>query len=221
MSYHFTTWNMQGSNATTENKWNTGVAPLSNVSNVVCLQECGGVPASAKLLEENIFGVTGFNLYSWGTDRANKYILHYKWDIKGNRVNLAIVTKFKPLQVSILLPDRGAQHRPTIGIFDSQYWYYTIHAISPGGADAPGIIQSVISFTKGAGWYIAGDYNREPNTLNCDGYKICPVDGNTYSTLTPNPTTKIDYSTTNNTLYNIKGYVNRTLILSDHYAVSF
>jgi cytolethal distending toxin subunit B len=43
------TWNMQGSNAATEAKWQTGVLNLMSSlhCHVICLQECGLVPPSA------------------------------------------------------------------------------------------------------------------------------------------------------------------------------
>lgn len=87
------TWNMQGSSHSQENKWNEGVMNMMVQLNVdvFCLQECGSVPASANLIQNNFGGIAGLALYSWGgtTTRPFGYILFYPADLNGNRCNLA------------------------------------------------------------------------------------------------------------------------------------
>ena len=82
------TWNMQGANWTSDMKWRTGVLNLfNNGADVVCLQECGPIPQSAVLIWQSPVD-PALNLYSWGTLRSRKFILFYRWDWIGNRVQL-------------------------------------------------------------------------------------------------------------------------------------
>ena len=59
------TWNMQGSNASTENKWNTQVknAIAQLGLDVFCLQECGLVPLSAH--HEVVWSMNNVGLATW------------------------------------------------------------------------------------------------------------------------------------------------------------
>ncbi len=63
------TWNIQGANHVTENKWNAGVRNLMTQRHltVFCLQECGTMPLSAQALAP----VNGISLYRWGETQSS------------------------------------------------------------------------------------------------------------------------------------------------------
>ncbi|MCR9142449.1 MAG: endonuclease/exonuclease/phosphatase family protein [bacterium] len=216
------TWNMQGGNATTENKWHSSVfAMLNQGGDVLCLQECGPVPPSAQLLQAGLCGNSNFSFYY---SHRYRYISFYHWDLNGNRVNLAIVSKVEPTEWRCLVPVGGPIWRPVIGARIQGHWYFSLHCISPGGADGPGLIGAIIDDLGDAPWIAGGDYNREPvppitapnaiaPPLLCPTKDYLP----TYKML--NPTRLFDYAYCNYAVY--EGTVLDLLIMSDHRAVSF
>ena len=215
-------WNMQGASHSTENKWNTGVSNLlSNGADVVCLQECGAVPDSAQLYQANVGGIAGLDMYTWGTTRTLKYILFYPSDPNGNRCNLAIVSKVAPANPTtdgiLLYPAAPPVWRPVIGMLVNHIGVFSIHAISPGGNDAPGLLNSVATYMGGNPWTVSGDYNREPGTMVGAGV-ICPPDQNTFSVR--NPSSKYDYMIKSGG-GSVIGQVVTSLILSDHFPVVY
>jgi cytolethal distending toxin subunit B len=215
-------WNMQGANHTLENKWNQGVANLLNHVDVCSLQECGGIPPSAQLLEANVAGIDGLKMYTWGTSRATKYILYFPWDVAGNRCNLAVVSNIRPIDPAndgfLFYPDFLPVHRPVIGMMVNNIAIFSIHAISGGGNDAPGLINKVDTSMAGSNWTVSGDYNRTPGSMVGTGGVICPPNQNTYSVL--NPYSQIDYMIKSGGL-SINGEVLTSVILSDHYPVLY
>ena len=49
--YRVSTWNLQGSSANTESKWNVSVRQLitgDNPANILMIQEAGAIPATAR-----------------------------------------------------------------------------------------------------------------------------------------------------------------------------
>jgi cytolethal distending toxin subunit B len=173
-----TTWNMQGGNASTEDKWNTGVANMLGRSflppDAMCLQEAGAVPASAKLRETKWYRDpddvrTKVTVYDWGgtQTRGGRSIVYHRWDTEGNRVNTAVVTQDRLRQVSVKLvwPNAGPVWRPAVGVRVEGEWIFSFHGISPGGADAPNALTRVANATGGTMWRVGGDFNREPWTL--------------------------------------------------------
>lgn len=185
------TWNLQGSNASTENKWNTNVANLIRDQrlDILALQEAGDVPQSA--LDRG--GQSPANLrttgwgngigdgidvdqYTWkGTQtRPGYYIYWANTDPRGNRVNLAIVTRRQADQVISFTPP--CARRPVIGVRIGNAWFFTVHARSGGGNDASAIVSATDAVVAqlerdnflAAGtyrWFNLGDWNREPATL--------------------------------------------------------
>jgi cytolethal distending toxin subunit B len=228
------TWNMQGSNASTENKWNTGVANILNSikpTPVVCLQECGGVPASAQPLNVITFPLaTGGNdfvyIFAWGGTRSRPgyYIIFHNWDVNGNRVNSAIVTNALPANTNdfmLISPTVGPTWRPALGININGTWVFSFHAISPGGVDGPGLLNQVAQFcaNTNSNWLVAGDWNNPPNALNIPGGSvICPPNGNTFSVIYPNA--QYDYCVCSGTNA-VTGTVLQPVIMSDHYPVAY
>lgn len=214
-------WNMQGASHSTENKWNAGVRNLlANDADVCCLQECGGLPASVKLAYQNVNGFPGLNLYTWGTDRNHKYILFYQSDHNGNRCNLAIVSNIQIINPHIcgtlLYPAVAPKWRPVIGLFINGLAVFTIHAISPGGTDAPGLLNSITMNMGAAPWSVSGDYNRVPVSMVGVGI-VCPPNGPTYSST--HPRKQIDYLIKQGGAV-VTGQV-LSLFLSDHLPVVF
>jgi len=225
------TWNMQGSNASTENKWNRGVKPLLQASNptpIVCLQECGGVPNSVVLLDTIHFPLTPtvtdvVRIYLWGmTDtRLGYYIFFHNWDTGGNRVNTAIVTDAPPENlgagVVLIPPHGGAVWRPALGVNFNNTWVFSFHAISPGGPDGAGLLAAVAA--NFPSWVVAADWNRAPNTLNAPGgSSICPPNANTYSVA--NPRVPYDYCVCSGP-QSVTGTVLNQVVMSDHFPVGF
>lgn len=171
------TWNMEGSNASTETKWQTGVNNLLNSAEVVCLQECGGVPPSAKVqanfgnikfigmkpdAKGNIYNFA-VSYYQWGTVRSATHILFLKTDSKNNKVNMAIVSKTPPDKFLNAKPGLlGA--RPALGMRIGIWDIFSIHAWSPGGNDAKNLLTNVKDLVNSP-WAVLGDYNRVPDKL--------------------------------------------------------
>jgi cytolethal distending toxin subunit B len=210
------TWNLQGSSAATEVKWQSGIANLANRgASVICLQECGARPPSATD-EVRLAGVPGFHMYHWGTARTRKYISHYLWDASGNRCNLAIVSLVEPTNVQCCAAAGDPAWRPAIGVQINGCWYFCLHAISPGGADAAGLLAAATANSGGAPWFVAGDFNREPAPALANG-TVCPPDGPTYPTASPR--SKFDYMYTSG--WAIRGTVLDGLYMSDHLPVWF
>jgi cytolethal distending toxin subunit B len=214
------TWNMQGASHSTENKWNAGVMNFfGNGADICCLQECGAVPASARLINPNYNGVAHLQYYTWGTDRTNKHILFYPADPNGNRCNLAVVSTTAPTGGGVVWPAAGPVWRPALGFqTDATHFIFSLHAISPNGADAVNLLAAINNTVGGPGhyWVCAGDYNRTPPNL-LTPFTICPPNTNTYSVIAP--TTKIDYCVKNFGMA-VTGAV-QGLILSDHYPVFY
>lgn len=226
------TWNMQGSNASTENKWNAGVANILNSikpTPIVCLQECGGVPDSARPVGVITFPMpVGGNdyiyIYRWGgtSTRGGYYIIFHNWDTGGNRVNSAIVTDTLPQNNNdfiLVSPGAGPSWRPAIGINVNGTWVFSFHAISPGGADAQGLLTQVVQFCGNANWLVAGDWNQAPGALTVpNGSVICPPNTNTFSVIYPNA--QYDYAVCTGTNA-VTGTVLQPVIMSDHHPVAY
>ncbi|BAU54665.1 hypothetical protein MgSA37_02843 [Mucilaginibacter gotjawali] len=214
------TWNMQGSNHSTENKWNTGVMNFfSNGADVCCLQECGAVPQSALIVYQNYCGIANLQYWTWGAERALKYILFYPADPNGNRCNLAIVSRTEPVSGTIVYPGAAPIWRPALGFqYNATHFIFSLHAISPGGPDVVGLLNAInaVAGNPGQTWEAAGDFNREPATV-ATAFTICPPDADTYSVNNPNK--RIDYAVKINGAV-VVGFVQGP-IMSDHYSVAY
>lgn len=220
---YLVTWNMQGSNASTDCKWQTGVANLMTRCDVsiLCLQECGAPPPSATP-QGNLANNARYNLYHWGGTSSRpgsgrKYISYYHADVNGNRCNLAIVSKSEPTDWHCSFPRDGPNRRPVIGAQINGNWYFCLHAISPGGADVYGLLSSAAFGTAGAPWFTAGDFNREPEPPLGIG-TVCLPNANTHPT--NDPRNRYDYMYSSGA--EIRGEIVGGLEhLSDHLAVKY
>ncbi|EBP3475378.1 cytolethal distending toxin subunit B family protein, partial [Salmonella enterica subsp. arizonae] len=139
--YRVMTWNLQGSSASTESKWNVNVRQLlSGTSGVdiLMVQEAGAIPTSAVPTGRHIqpFGVgIPIDEYTWnlGTTRRQdiRYIYYSRIDVGARRVNLAIVSRQRADNVYVLRPTTVAS-RPVIGIGLGNDVFLTAHALASG-----------------------------------------------------------------------------------------
>jgi len=211
------TWNMQGASHSTENKWNLGVLNLLNYNDLCCLQECGGIPGSAVSSTQSYNNIPGLGLYTWGgsSSRGQKYILFYPADPNGNRCNLAIVSKVAPTAGFLFLPAVNPW-RPTIGMTVAGTVFFTLHAISPNGVDAPALVNGAFG-AAGAQVIVAGDYNRNYGTMGGGSQVVCPPNAATHPAI--NPVSYYDYAIKNFGAATVGTVLN--LYLSDHLPVQF
>ena len=217
------TWNMQGGNYSTEDKWNRCVMPMLRsadgaAADVCCLQECGAVPDSAVPDGAD----NGVERYTWGGTSSRPYlnILFYPWDQNGNRCNLAIVSKTKANGQTVAFPAAGPTWRPAlIGGWDNAY-IASIHAISPGGADSSGLVRTVKDGAGTMNWLVLGDFNREPSSNTTAG-QLGRMEwaGKTYSTT--NPASIYDYAIVSATLQARRSAVLGQVVFSDHLPAIF
>ena len=165
------TWNMQGGNDSLDNKWNKFVKQLVREKTYVCLQEAGKLPASNVSDEDPPPGDDSIDEnYQWryvkwniGTrDRPEDvYVFWMLRSASQVRVSLAICSKAKADRLLFINPVI-ANGRPSIGIELGPDRVYTLHALSSGGGDAPGLVRAIAGGPQP--WYALGDYNREPNS---------------------------------------------------------
>ncbi|HFV9915907.1 TPA: cytolethal distending toxin subunit B family protein [Salmonella enterica subsp. diarizonae serovar 61:l,v:z35] len=176
------TWNMQGANSGTENKWQSSVRQLisSRVggADILLLQEAGQVPVSAELTSRIIVSqVPGVPveefIWSLGTrSRPQQVFLYFsRVDTGANRVNLAIVSRQRADEVLVVAPPTPVS-RPILGIRIGQDAFFNTHALASRGSDSASIIASVNQFLfqqatplRDVNWMIAGDFNRSPESL--------------------------------------------------------
>jgi endonuclease/exonuclease/phosphatase family metal-dependent hydrolase len=234
-----TTWNMQGGNAATETKWQTGVANLLRNALVppdaICLQEASGVPRSAvqrQAITQSPAGglftnpLTGnvetVRVFDWlGTrTRPGCTIIHH--------ANTAIVTQGRltlPATVQLVWGG-GPVWRPALGVLYRGSWLFSFHAISPRGADTRGILAQVAITSAGVPWWVGGDFNRDPTTFNRPNQPpvlpansvICPPNQPTHSVT--NPRRRYDYFVRSGANGAI-GIVEQSIVFSDHYPVDY
>ena len=216
------TWNMQGGNASTEVKWQTGVMPFIRSvgtggadADIVCLQECGRVPASAEHQET----VGEVDCYNWG----NYLLLFYGWDEGGHRCNLAIVLKEKnwsDLEDKYVYP-KIAPWRPLLCIELEGVTYMSIHAIGGTGKDVQELLDHVHNLKGEENWVVAGDFNREPGAISDGPWVVCPPNKDTHYTAETGKGRKIDFAVRAQNDPLVDGSVLDNLHLSDHYPVMY
>ncbi|QIP94543.1 cytolethal distending toxin subunit B family protein [Serratia fonticola] len=180
-------WNLQGSSASTESKWNAnirtmliGLGAYGDID-ILNVQEAGSVPSSAQLMPQLGLRLDNPNQlavpveeYEWNlstSSRPNIYYIYFsRVDTGGNRVNLAIVSRQRASRVIILgtsvYPSSG-HGRPILGIEVGGAYYFSIHATANGGSDSGVIVERVWDYFRSnnnpAQWMISGDFNRSPN----------------------------------------------------------
>lgn len=176
--FEIVSWNMQGSNASTESKWRGNIIPLIlGGAEIILLQEAGQVPATAMTPTGRQFNtpitVTEhiWNIQTRSRPR-NLFIYFINTDPGGNRVNMAIVSRVRADDAFVLTHTAGTV-RPAMGIRIGMDAFFTIHAGSPGGNDAPRLINAVSDFftnnadpdLRNVRWFVGGDFNRSPDSF--------------------------------------------------------
>lgn len=245
-NYNTGTWNLQGSSAATESKWNVSIRQLitgANPMDVLAVQEAGVLPSTAMMTPRQVQPVgVGIPIheYIWNLGSVSRpssvYIYYSRVDVGANRVNLAIVSRVQADEVFVLPPPTVAS-RPIIGIRIGNDAFFNIHALASGGNDAGAIVAAVDMFFRNRSdinWMILGDFNRESGALvtllDPDLRARTRVVVPPSSTQTSGRT--IDYAITGNSntaaLYNPPPIVAilalaglRTFLASDHFPVNF
>ncbi|MCI6217380.1 MAG: cytolethal distending toxin subunit B family protein [Helicobacter sp.] len=172
------TWNLQGSSASTENKWNVSVRQLitgSNPVDILMVQEAGSVPRSARRTGRVIQpGGTPIEEYVWDLGTRSRptsvFIYYANIDVGARRVNLAIVSNRQADEVFVVRQSTIAPEvsRPAIGIRIGNEAFFNIHALASGGGDATALVTAVhdnFLDRRTITWLIAGDFNRDPASL--------------------------------------------------------
>lgn len=179
-NFKVATWNLQGSSAANENKWNVSVRQLitgDGAVDILAIQEAGVLPSSAMVTERVVQPATigiPIHEYTWnlGTSSRpdNVFIYYSRVDVGANRVNLAIVSRRQADEV-IVIPPPTVVSRPIIGIRIGNDAFFSVHALANRGIDSPAIVRAVFDYfnmraeQRGVNWMIVGDFNRVPSML--------------------------------------------------------
>ncbi|MCV3450925.1 cytolethal distending toxin subunit B family protein [Campylobacter lari] len=245
--YNVGTWNLQGSSAATESKWNVSIRQLvsgENPLDILAVQEAGTLPSTAVMTPRQVQPVgVGIPIheYEWNlgsSSRPNSVFIYYsRVDVGANRVNMAIVSRVQADEV-IVLPPPTVASRPIIGIRIGNDVFFSIHALATGGNDAGAIVSAVDMHFRNmpqVNWMIMGDFNRTPGNL----VPLLDADLRSrinivapYSSTQTSGRRVIDYAVTGNsnqsTLYTPPSILAilaaaglRSFLASDHFPVNF
>lgn len=173
------TWNLQGSSASSEAKWNVNVRQMvsgQGALDILAVQEAGSLPTSVmptgRTATQGDFNATE---YTWNLGTRSRpqivYVYYAQIDMGANRVNLAIVSQRMADEI-FLLPPPSTLSRPILGISVGGAAFFSAHALANGGTDAPAIVHAVDQFFTttrmdliNTPWMILGDFNRTPTSL--------------------------------------------------------
>ncbi|EKC2495425.1 cytolethal distending toxin subunit B family protein [Salmonella enterica] len=243
--YKVATWNLQGSSARSESKWNVNVRQIISGSaavDILMVQEAGSPPSSAADTGRIINAGIPVRELTWNLGSNSRpqqvFIYFAQIDVFAGRVNLAIVSQRRADEV-IVIPSPSTASRPILGIRIGTDAFFTTHALASRGVDAPAIIESVYSFfgnsrrpeIQASNWMIAGDFNRDPDSLRRAIER--PISNNTLVLAPTTPTQRsggiLDYAVVGNTVAFIPPVLRAgvlfgeraTQISSDHYPVGF
>lgn len=174
------TWNLQGSSAANENKWNVSVRQLitgPGAADILAIQEAGVLPSTAMITERVVQPATigiPIHEYTWNLGTASRpdtfFIYYSRVDVGANRVNLALVSHRRADEV-IIIPPPTVVSRPIIGIRIGNDAFFSAHALANRGIDSPAIVRAVFDYfnnhptQRGVNWMIVGDFNRVPSNL--------------------------------------------------------
>ncbi|MFD1806961.1 cytolethal distending toxin subunit B family protein [Pasteurella oralis] len=174
------TWNLQGSSAANESKWNINVRQLlsgEQGADILMVQEAGSLPSTALRTARVIqHGGTPIDEYTWNLGTRSRpntvYIYYSRLDVGANRVNLAIVSRRQADEAFVIHSDSSVlQSRPAIGIRIGTDVFFTVHALATGGSDAVSLIRNIFTTfnqmpeRRGYSWMVVGDFNRAPVNL--------------------------------------------------------
>lgn len=245
------TWNLQGSSAVNESKWNINVRQLlsgEQGADILMVQEAGSLPSSAVRTSRVIqHGGTPVEEYTWNLGTQSRpnivYIYYSRLDVGANRVNLAIVSRRQADEAFVVHSDSSVlQSRPAIGIRIGTDVFFTVHALSTGGSDAVSLIRNIFtaflaSERRGYSWMVVGDFNRAPVNLEAALRQEPAVSENTIIIAPTEPTHRsgniLDYAILHDAHLPRRGQARerigaslmlnqlRSQITSDHFPVSF
>lgn len=178
--FKIATWNLQGSSAANENKWNISVRQLitgTGAADILAVQEAGVLPSTAMITERMVQPVAvgiPIHEYTWNLGTSSRpdivYIYYSRVDTGANRVNLAIVSRIRADEV-IVIPPPTVVSRPIIGIRIGNDAFFSAHALANRGIDSTAIVRAVFNYfnthpqQQAVNWMIVGDFNRSPSEL--------------------------------------------------------
>lgn len=244
--YKVATWNLQGSSAQSESKWNVNVRQMisgAGAVDVLMIQEAGSAPATSidtgRVINSPGIPIRELTWNLGSNSRPQQVFIYFaQVDVFAGRVNLAIVSQRRADEV-IVLPPPSTASRPIIGIRIGADAFFTVHALANRGVDSPAIINSVFNFFRNShrpeiqatNWMIGGDFNRDPDTLR--RAIETPARNNTVILSPSDPTQRsggvLDYAVVGNAIAFTPPTLRAgllfgeraTQISSDHYPVGF
>lgn len=249
-NYNIGTWNLQGSSASSESKWNINVRQLligSQAADILMVQEAGTLPATA-VRTDRVIQPVGVGIpieeYRWnlGTrTRPNEvYIYYSRLDVGANRVNLAIVSRNRADSAHVIHSSSAVlTARPAVGIQIGSDVFFSVHALSPSGNDAVSLVNNVYAYfstpeRQHLSWILVGDFNRSPTNLQSALANEPNINNNTRIIAPTEPTHRsgniLDYAIAHNATgqaqrINLDASLMfnqiRSQITSDHFPVSF
>lgn len=246
------TWNMQGAGTSVVPgvKWQVLAdyligLPDEERPSVIAVQECGEVPGKISGAWQSVdsgFIPNGWlvDLFRWkatstasGASRTY-YVSWILWDIRGNRVHLAVISESKPADATGTFAGEGCELRPALGVKIDHQWYFSVHANAAYGCDAEELLANIWTAVSCGPWIALGDYNTPPERIAWNGVTLSqPTER---CKLNPISTSRADYTHPRDGLsepklvldyaVQTKGFAMTSaervdLGLSDHYAVTF
>jgi cytolethal distending toxin subunit B len=169
------TYNMQGSSSDTTPKWSSDIPQLLGNHDVIALQEAGPLPPqdpNGVFSYQGSSSSNGLTVYhylrNFGTSTRPifRHVYFMETDPNGHRVNLAMVTTAAADELWFT-GSTFTTSRPSFGVQLGNTVFYTIHGLSGGGNDVPGMLNSIGTAVQNAGldYAIMGDFNRDPSTM--------------------------------------------------------
>lgn len=221
------TWNMQGDTTDSESLWPRVASMATGArADIVLLQEVTSPPRSGRDPVQSVLADQNSRTYTtiqvdYGRDPERGMWRMYFLDA-GLRQMLVVMIRriWVAFQHRLVVLADGWNSRPAFGvrmdtnagIVDS---YFSIHAISGGGPNAAALVNAVAGAAPANEfWHVAGDFNREPNTVAMPGTIY-----NTTQPTRPRSGRRLDWMVTNDP--NAFACTLMTTSLSDHNAVSF
>ncbi|EAA2950229.1 cytolethal distending toxin subunit B family protein [Salmonella enterica] len=237
------TWNLQGSSAQTESKWNINVRQLisgAGAVNILAIQEAGSPPSTAQDTGRVITAGVPVRELTWNLSTNSRpqtvFIYFASLDIFAGRVNLAIVSDRRADDV-IILPAIRSTGRPLLGVRFGNDAFFTTHALASRNNDAADLVGEVFDFFRtsrdpvrqATNWMVLGDFNRSPSSLEADLPPPVRIHTQIFSPDAPTQSSggTLDYAITGNSVAfippNLRSSIlygnRRTQASSDHFPV--
>lgn len=231
-------WNMQGSGFG-GSKWKTDISRLfyQAEADLVCLQDCGSVPASAVAAQATSLNSSfTCGAFTWNIASKSKPVkMSILW-VKGKAgSNLAIVgpvSFFGQAPVFVSKDDSllalGIQFNVSQG---GTLTVYCSNTYFRAGLEDPALLQQIANTPNQSTWFAVGDFNQEPSdwVWNADivpkGALYCP---HKQVEMLPGVGTNLDYafigpgqSPNGPQVKSVEGKVDLTFISSDHLPIFY